>query len=109
MTGIWTWFTSLDLRYEEVLVPLITTLVTLLVGYKLRPWIGCKIGLHKWQTISLQRNEYDVQSFGRICWDDCYVQVWTSAGFVDRKDTYVVLRRSGNRNSVINVGSDKRR
>ncbi len=107
MTWIWDWSSELDIGYQDILIPLITTLFTLIVGYKLRPWIGCKIGLHKWQTISLQLNDIDVQSYGRICWDDCYVQVWSSSGFVDREKVYIVLRQRSKTNQIVSVGDGR--
>ena len=85
------WFGGLDVQYRVVAISVITTLVVMIIGHKLRPWIGCKLGFHNWQFIDLQRKQGDFQTYGRVCWDDCLAQVWTSSGFVDRVEAYAIL------------------
>ena len=100
------WFGELDVEYHVVVISALTTLVVMILGHKLRPWIGCKLGIHNWQFIDLQRQEIDFQSYGRVCWDDCLIQVWTSSGFVDRVETYAVRRRASppSQDPIIFVG-----
>ena len=88
------WFGALDVEYHVVVISAVTTLVVMIFGHKLRSWIGCKLGIHNWQFINLQRQENDFETYGRICWDDCLIQIWTSSGFVDRVEAYTIARRT---------------
>ena len=87
------WILGWNVQYHAIALSAITTILVLILGHKIRPWIACRLGLHKWEHIDLRRRDSDVPSYGRVCWDDCYVQVWTSSGFVDRVDTYVIVAR----------------